>query len=190
MPSSTDSCSATHTNPPWGGGGVTMFVHWQGPHTESCCKTKLQLAVYGKLSWALLIGLLTFASFLLQCSGTLITQVPQLFLWPWGSWDHTVLCRIHYCFTIWAPIRQGCLSLKQILKGSDFELQGYYQFPIAGKSLPPLIRLSYFIFPSVSLPCTSYLLKSVHFSICRIPNIFFLTIQIEFITVQNDWIII
>lgn len=63
-------------------------------------QTMPQFLVYGNTklkdhSWACWLQL---ASPLL-CLGTRCTQAPSFFLWPWGSWDYTVLPGIPSCFT-------------------------------------------------------------------------------------------
>lgn len=50
------------------------------------------------------------------------TQAPSFFLWPLGSWDHTVSPRIPTRFATWALFKQGCPSLEQTSKNSDFVL--------------------------------------------------------------------
>ena len=101
-----------------------------------------------------------------------ITKGLLLFLWPWGTWDHTVPPGILPGFSTWLPLRQGCPLPEQTSKSSNFALCCYITFPQPAYRgslhlvyLLNITRIHFFILLHCRNGC---------FSICSIAAILFL----------------
>ena len=81
----------------------------------------------------------------------------------------------HLHFTTWMPFRQGCPSLKQTSKSSDFVLHCLYHFSVLAYEAPSPLRY----ISSDSLLWTFYLAKSGCLPISRITAIRFLNLQLS-----------
>ena len=206
-PNPADSCSAHPCHSSQGRKEVSpQFCHLLGLSSESSCQLCHDSRYMATLSWEPTPGhdsrymatlswgptpgltdysqLPNYDGWELCCS-----QAPSVFLWPWGSWDHTVPPRILPCFTTWAPFRQGCPSPEQISKSSDFVLCCYITFWCHLTEAPFLHALSSQISLRIHFTTSPhlYFAESGCFSIFRIAAILFLDLWLSSQVLRMIW---
>lgn len=101
-------------------GGLSLgFCHLVGSYLESSCPAMQLIMVYGNNSRKLTPG----ASVCIQHPWSnawahCCTQAPMFFLWPGGSWDHTVSPGIPPIFATW--VRRDTFQAGTFPTGTEF----------------------------------------------------------------------
>ena len=179
---------STHSASPWRGGRVSAFSSFAGSQCGEWPPEHPGFVVHDKGSWEPPPSLADLNQFPCSNAGECCQLRHPCFFWPWGSWDPP--SQLWFCPP--SPLRT--FPEGKSLTGADFgrswgRAAGPYHVLVARDkgSLPLPFIFSHT--PSVSLLHTPMLQKVVTFYLFSSSHSFLIS-QVEFLGVQDDWIII